>query len=103
MILCCCNGKNFGGSIPVCPVAKADDQQMEFVVVYKMNKAKMIGYLIKLMKGKILEQTFCEHTSQDRVEAVFDHPITIEIDGELYDNLKFDVKIVKSGLKLFRP
>lgn len=103
MIICCCNGKNFGGSIPICPVAKADDGQMEFILVTKMNKAKMIGYLIKLMKGKLLQQPFCHHTTQDHVKAEFDKPITIEIDGELYHDIKFDIHIEKGKLKLFRP
>lgn len=103
MIICCCNGKKFGGGIPICPIASAEDQKMEFILVNKMNKAKMIGYLIKLMQGKLLEQQFCDHTTQDEVEAIFNTPTTIEIDGELYDNLKFNVSIVKGGLKLFRP
>lgn len=103
MIICCCNGKKFGGGIPVCPIASADDQKMEFILVNKMNKAKMLGYLIKLMQGKLLDQPFCDHTTQDEVEAIFKNPTTIEIDGELYENLRFDIKIVKGGLKLFRP
>lgn len=103
MIICCCNGKKFGGGIPVCPVAIADDGQMETLVVSKMNKAKMIGYLIKLMQGKILEQTFCERLTEDQIQATFKNPITIEIDGELYKNIKFDVHIEKAKLKLYRP
>lgn len=103
MIICCCNGRNFGGGIPICPVAVADDNKMEFILVNKMNKAKMVGYLIKLMQGKLLEQTFCEHVTQDEVEAIFDHPVTIEVDGELYNDLKFDIHIEKGALKLYRP
>jgi YegS/Rv2252/BmrU family lipid kinase len=103
MIICCCNGKKFGGGIPICPIALADDQKMEFILVNKMNKAKMIGYLIKLMQGKLLEQPFCDHVSQDEVKAIFEKPVTIEIDGELYEDLKFDVHIEKGALKLYRP
>jgi YegS/Rv2252/BmrU family lipid kinase len=103
MIICCCNGKNFGGGIPICPIAKAEDSQMEFLLVNKMSKAKMVGYFIKLMQGKLLQQPFCDHTTQDHVEAVFNHPVTIEIDGELYNDIKFDVHIEKGKLKLFRP
>ena len=103
MIVCCCNGKKFGGGIPICPIAEADDGKMEFILAYKMNKARMIGYLIKLMQGKILQLKFCEHGTQDRVEAVFDKPVTIQIDGELYNDIKFDVHIEKGKLKLYRP
>lgn len=103
MIVCCCNGTNFGGGIPMCPKAIPYDGEMDFIVVNKMKKSKMIGYLIKLMKGKILEQEFCDYIRQDQVEAIFDHPISIEIDGEIYHDIKFDIHIEKGKLKLFRP
>ena len=103
MIICCCNGKRFGGGIEICPVADATDNKMEFILVNRMKKTKMIGYFIKLMRGKLLEQPFCEHTTQDEVKAIFDHPITIEIDGELYHGINFDVHIEKGKLQLFRP
>ncbi|MBR3864513.1 MAG: diacylglycerol kinase family lipid kinase [Clostridia bacterium] len=103
MIVCCCNGKFFGGGIPMCPNAEPADNQMDFIIVNRMKKSKMIGYLIKLMKGKILEQEFCDYVRQDHAEAIFDHPISIEIDGEIYRDIKFDVHIEKGKLKLFRP
>ena len=103
MIVCCCNGRNFGGGIPMCPIAEADDNQMDFIIVGKMKRSKIPSYLIKLMKGKILEQKFCEHVRQDEAEAIFDHPISIEIDGEIYRDIKFKVHIEKGKLKLFRP
>ena len=54
MIVCCCNGRLFGGGIPMCPKAVADDNQMDFIIVNRMKKSKMIGYLIKLMQGLTL-------------------------------------------------
>lgn len=103
MILCCGNGRKFGGGIPMCPKAVTDDGKMDFIIISKMNKLKMIKYLIKLMQGKILDQPFCAFSLEDKVTAVFDEPITIEIDGELYENLKFDISLEKGKLKLFRP
>ena len=103
MIVCCCNGKLFGGGIPMCPKAEPDDNQMDFIIVNRMKKSKMIGYLIKLMQGKILEQEFCDYVRQDQAEAIFDHPISIEIDGEIYRDVKFDIHIEKGKLNLFRP
>ncbi|MBQ7408587.1 MAG: diacylglycerol kinase family lipid kinase [Clostridia bacterium] len=103
MIICCCNGGEFGGGIPICPDSNVADGQMEFIYVTKMNKAKMVSYLIKLMQGKILEQEFCHRVKQDEVQVVFDNPISIQIDGEIYRGIKFDIHIEKGKLKLFRP
>ena len=103
MIVCCCNGRNFGGGIPMCPIAEAADNQMDFIIVGKMKRSKIPGYLIKLMKGKILELDFTSFERKERVQIDFDKPVTIQIDGELYDGLKFDVSVVKHGIKIFRP
>ncbi len=103
MIICCCNGKNFGGGIPICPIADATDGKMEFILVNKMKKSKLVKYFIQLMKGNLLSQEFCEHVTQDEVKATFENPITIEIDGELYNDIKFDIHIEKGKLMLFRP
>ena len=103
LIVCCGNGKMFGGGIPMCPEAAVDDNKMDFVVVNRMKKISIPKYLIKLMKGKILDQPFTDFVHQDHVKAIFDHPISVEIDGEIYDNINFDVHIEKGKLNLYRP
>ena len=55
------------------------------------------------MKGKILETDFTSFERVDSAELVFDKPVSIQIDGELYDNVDFKVSIVKGGVKIFRP
>lgn len=103
MLLCCGNGRKFGGGIPMCPEAVTDDGKMDYVVISKMSKIKMLKYLIKLMQGKILEQPFCAFSLEGSAKVTFDKPITVEIDGELYDNIRFDVRTEKGKLMLFRP
>lgn len=103
LIVCCCNGKKFGGGIPMCPEAVIDDNQMDFVLINQMEKFAIPKYLAKLMKGKILEQEFTDFVRQDHVNAIFDKPVSVEIDGEIYHDVKFDVHIEKGKLNLFRP
>lgn len=103
LILYCGNGRKFGGGIPICPTASVADGKMDFMVIYQMNRLALPIYLVKLMKGKILEQKFCKLTYPDRVNAVFENPISVEIDGEIYENIKFDVHIEKGKLNMFRP
>ena len=55
------------------------------------------------MKGKILELDFTSFERKERVQIDFEKPVTIQIDGELYDGLKFDVSVVKHGIQIFRP
>lgn len=97
------NGSQFGGGIKMCPEAVIDDGQLDFVVAGKLKKSKIPGAFIKLMQGKILEQDFTTFERRERVKIEFDKPVTIQIDGELYENIDFDVSIVKGGINLFRP
>ncbi len=97
------NGSQFGGGIRICPKAIIDDGELDFVVAGKLKKRKIPGAFIKLMKGRILELDFTSFERKERVQIDFDKPVTIQIDGELYDGIKFDVSVVKHGVKIFRP
>ncbi len=97
------NGKQFGGGIKMCPKAEIDDGKLDFVVAGKLKKRRIPGAFIKLMKGKILEQDFTDFELREHVKITFDKPVTVQIDGELYDDIDFDLSIVKNGVMLFRP
>lgn len=103
LIACVCNGKQFGGSIRMCPVAEIDDGKLQLVICEDVKKSQVPKAFIKLMKGKVLEQPFTRLEDTEHVDIEFDSPVTIQIDGELYDGLKFDLDIVKGGFNLYRP
>lgn len=97
------NGRQFGGGIKMCPKAEIDDGKLDFVIAGKLKKRKIPGKFIQLMKGRILEQDFTEFEQREHVKITFDKPVTIQIDGELYDDIDFDLSIVKGGVRIFRP
>ena len=103
LIACVGNGSQFGGGIRMCPGAVIDDGKLDFVVAGKLKKIRIPFAFVKLLKGKILEQDFTTKEMVESVKLDFDEPITIQIDGELYDDLKFDLSVKKGELKLFRP
>ena len=55
------------------------------------------------MKGKILEQDFTTFERIEHIRLEFDKPVTIQIDGEFYDDIDFDLSVVKGGVGIFRP
>lgn len=101
LIVCICNGTDLGGGIPMCPVAKPDDGKLNYVLINRVSKLKIPYYFVKLMKGKILDLSVCDTDLTDALNIVFDTPTTIQIDGELYHDLPFDVSIVSNTLKLY--
>lgn len=102
LIAASCNGSQFGGGIKICPTAKEDDKKLNAVIVdFIDGKLKIVKAFIQLMKGKILEYPATTHFLCNRMRVVPETPCTLQLDGELYKNIPFDVQI-KSGLKFYR-
>lgn len=103
LVACACNGRMLGGGIKICPIAVPDDGFMDYVVAFDVKKRKIPGAFIKLMKGKILEEpiAYTEKTTRLLVESP--DSLTVNVDGELYDDLPFDVRLISGELKLYRP
>ena len=98
-IACACNGTRFGGGIKMCPVADPFDKRLNVIVVNDMPRRKILGTLIKLAGGKIHLSPYSECYTSDRLELTGDFPV--EIDGEIYERLPFNVKIISDTLKMF--
>ncbi len=101
-IACIANGSVYGGGIPVCPVATPTDNKLNFVAVKAIKKIKIIGAFLKLKKGKILSLPQAEHYLCDQVKIQTELPCTVNVDGELYNDIPFEVEIVKNTLKMYR-
>ncbi len=103
LIAAACNGAQFGGGIPICPVAQVDDGKMDVVIVDCIGgKMKIINAFIYLLKGKILQYPAAKHFLCERVRFIPQKFCSVQLDGELYSGLNFDVKICQ-GLQFYRP
>jgi capsular polysaccharide biosynthesis protein len=65
-------------------------------------KGAGLGALISLMRVRILEKAYTKHHRAPALKVEFMPAATIQIDGELYDNLPFDVRVVSNQLKMYR-
>lgn len=96
------NGHRYGGGIAVCPPAKPFDGKLDFVAMKEMKKLKLIGAFMKLKKGKILTLPQAVHFNTTDIKITPEGDYTVQIDGQLYDNIPFEVKIVSDTLKMYR-
>lgn len=101
-IACIANGKQYGGGIPICPVAKPFDGALDFVAVENVSGLKMISAFLKLKRGKLLTlpQTF--HDKCQSVKIIPQGDYTVNVDGELYENIPFEVNIVSNALRVYK-
>lgn len=102
-IACIANGHRYGGGIPICPVAKPDDKMLDFVIMNEMPKIKIPGAFIKLKTGKILSVKQSAHETMKEVKIIPQGDYVVNVDGELYKNIPFEVKIVSDTLRVYRP
>ena len=97
-----CNGSQFGGGIRICPTASSTDKKMDVVIVdCVVGKFKLISALLTLLKGKILSHPKATHVRCDNFSVSPKTPCPAQLDGELYQDLEFSVKLC-SGLMLYR-
>ena len=101
-IACVANGHVFGGGIPICPCAIPTDGKLDFVSVDAINKLKIIGAFIKLKKGKLLTLKQAHHSTTQEIEITTNVPYTVNVDGELYENIPFKVEIKSNLLRIHR-
>ena len=103
LFACVGNGTQFGGGIPMCPTAEIADGALDFVAVDGVKRRQIPGAFIKLLKGKILQQKFTRFERCERVEVYPENKFTLNVDGELYEDVEFRDGIAKNKLRMFRP
>lgn len=102
LIACVGNGRQIGGGIRMCPEACMDDGLLDFVVCTDVKKSHIPAAFVKLMQGKILKENFTRFVRSEKVEVFPEKKLTVQVDGELYDDLTFKVKVVKGKLMMYR-
>ena len=102
-IACVGNGQRIGGGIPVCPKAVIDDGLADIVIVDDIPRHRIPGAFMKLLKREILELPTTAYSRDDRVRIQSDRPMPLQIDGEIHEDLPFDVRVVSGALRVYRP
>ena len=102
LLAAACNGSQFGGGIRICPAADVADGKLDVVIVDCLGgKWKIIKAFMALLKGKILEYPAAKHFLCDTVKFLPKQDCAMQLDGELYRGVPFDVKL-RRGLKFYR-
>lgn len=101
-IACIANGNAYGGGIPICPPANPTDETLNFLAVREIKKSKIIGAFFKLKAGKVLTLKQSEHKTAKAIKITGQNPYTVNVDGELYHDIPFEVKVVSNTLKMYR-
>lgn len=102
MIAAVANGYRYGGGIAICPPATPFDNKLDFVAMKEMKKLKLIGAFMKLKKGKVLTLPQAVHFNVTDIKIIPKGDYTVNVDGQLYENIPFEIKIIGNTLKMYR-
>lgn len=97
-----CNGSQFGGGIPICPAAAADDGVLDLLVVDCPKRAKIPGELLQLMRGKMLTRPISHHILCDSAVIRPVRREVVQYDGELYEADALEATLVSGKLHMYR-
>ena len=102
-IACAGNGRRIGGGIPICPEAVIDDGLLDIVIVDDISRVRIPGAFIKLLRHRILELPTTSFRRAPTLKVESDALMSVQIDGEIYEDLPFDVRVINGALRFFRP
>ena len=94
-----CNGSQFGGGIKLCPPANNRDGLLDVIIMCKPKHVPTLAIMPGFVKGKHMGKPYTTHFTCSRVKITT--PAPIQLDGEIYQGLDFDARIVKGGCKTF--
>ena len=94
-----CNGKYFGGNIPLSPLSKIDDGKLDVVAITMPKDGKIMPVVPKFLKGKHIGMDITHHFVCDEVVIKSTKPV--QLDGEIYRDITLDCKVKKGLIKTF--
>ncbi len=87
------NGQYYGGGYHGAPQAVENDGVLDFVLVKKIGRLKIPGFLDRYKKGEYEELEFCEHIRGNSMTVQAENPTYCNVDGEcsLKDAMHFSI------------
>lgn len=97
------NGTCIGGGMRISPDSDVNDGKLNLVIVNELKKSKVLGLLLKFLKGgKHIYEPCTESYLLDEVKIELLDDSKTQIDGEVYDNKLMDCKIIHNKLKTYK-
>lgn len=99
------NGKYFGGGIAACPHANPQDGKLAVTLINSCKKSKIIPIFPRFVKGKHKNISLITSVSADyiNISAPEEKNFSVDIDGEIYSDIKFDCKPLKGIMNVVLP
>jgi YegS/Rv2252/BmrU family lipid kinase len=97
-------GRRFAGSFLLTPLAMANDGLLDVCMIRKLNLLQRFKILSMVPKGTHINDGKVDYYQTANLTIDFGKKVPFHVDGELYFDTKFEVKILPSALNIiFNP
>ncbi len=96
------NGQRMGGGFYMTPEARMDDGLLDLCIASKVDRAKMVSWLPRFMRGTHVTDPAITMTQGRKVMIVSDSPWAAQADGEIYGvgARRFEIELFPQCLRL---
>lgn len=95
------NGSQLAGGMHFCPPANIDDGCLDVIFVKKRGIIKTLLHFAKILGNNFIDGRLVTHCRAKSISITASQNC-VDIDGELYENKKFDAKIAPNVINLIR-
>ena len=103
LFVVCGNGTTYGGGYRACPNADPSDAKLDWVIVEKISKLKILKFLKIFERGEHIGLSFVKNGVCTVMELSSEKPAPISIDGEIVFKDKVRFELVKGGIRFVLP
>jgi len=97
-------GRRFAGSFFLTPGAIANDGLLDVCMIRKLNLLQRIKILTMVPKGSHVNDPKVNYYQTEEIRVSFKQEVPYHVDGELYFDTIFDVKVIPSAVNIiFNP
>lgn len=97
------NAPYYGGGYKGAPEAVPYDQKLDFTLVDKISKLKILKFLGIYKKGEHKKLDCCTLENCSSMEFTAEKPIPVNLDGEIIETTHMRFELVKSAVKFIVP
>lgn len=97
------NGPAYGGGFLAAPDAVPFDGELNYTVVNKINKLKILKFIGRYKKGQVDNFDFVKRSKCEKFKVSSELPVPINLDGEIFYEKEMEFSILKSAVKFLIP
>jgi len=98
--LLACNTRFTGKGMKMAPLAKLNDGLIDFLIVEKTSRLKLLLLFPKIFSGKHLNSPYLRYVQTNHIKIETQYPEIVNIDGEIKGNTSLEIIVHKQKLKV---